>query len=115
MVRSTDLVSHYPELTESDKGVLLAVHLHPGAGTTAIISRHGSALKVRVAAPPTAGRANEAVAELVATEFGLKASEVNVVSGDKSRQKKIGLGELSLHEAQGHIDRILARPVNGPK
>lgn len=97
----------HPELTESPHGVLLAVHVQPGAGSNAITGRHGDALKLRVGAPPTGGRANTAVVALVAKEFGLAVSDVDVVSGQSSRDKQVRLGALELEDAEKHVDRIL--------
>lgn len=97
----------HPELSESKQGVLLSVHVQPGAGTTAVSGRHGDALKVRVAAPPTGGRANDAVVALVAKEFGLAAADVAIVSGESSRTKRVRLGDLSLEDAAKHVERMV--------
>jgi uncharacterized protein (TIGR00251 family) len=94
-------MTDHPELGGSDGEVVLAVHVQPGAGRTEVVGRHGDALKLRVAAPPTGGRANTAVVDLVAKEFNLKAADVDVVSGASSRDKRLKL--------KG-IDR---RPPNG--
>lgn len=100
-------MSNHPELVESKNGVLLAVHVQPGAGSTAAVGRHGDALKVRIGAPPTGGRANKALVEFVAKEFGLSASAVEIVSGDAARAKRVRLGELDLATAAQHLERIL--------
>jgi uncharacterized protein (TIGR00251 family) len=71
-----------------DDGVVLSVHAQPGAGRTQITGRHGQALKVRVAAPPEHGRANQALVELLAEEFDVEAGKVSLVAGDKSRTKR---------------------------
>ena len=39
-------------------GWLLSVHVQPGARRTEVAGMHGSALKIRVAAPPVEGKAN---------------------------------------------------------
>ncbi|MCA1656697.1 MAG: DUF167 domain-containing protein, partial [Actinobacteria bacterium] len=67
--------------TSGDDAVILHVHLHPGAGRSAVVGRHGDALKLKVAAPPQGGRANEACAALVADIFGTPAAAVELVSG----------------------------------
>ncbi|HWI04529.1 MAG TPA: DUF167 domain-containing protein, partial [Acidimicrobiales bacterium] len=66
--------SHVEDLyrSDGDDAVVLHVHVQPGAGRSAVVGRHGTALKVRVAAAPEGGRANEACAELLADTFGVK-------------------------------------------
>ena len=84
-------MSHHPELSPSEGGAVLAVHVQPGAGRTEGVGRYGDALKLRVAAPPTGNRANDAVVELVAKEFDLSRADVSVLSGASSRQKRMRL------------------------
>ena len=69
--------------------VLLRVHVQPGAGRTTIVGRHGDALKVKVGAPPSGGRANEALVALLAAALGVAPSTVTVESGASSRAKRV--------------------------
>lgn len=101
-------MAQHPELRAADGGVVLAVHVQPGAGRTEVVGRHGDALKLRVAAPPTGNRANDAVVELVAKEFNLKPSDVSVISGGSSRQKRIRLSGVEVPAAERVVDRVLA-------
>jgi uncharacterized protein (TIGR00251 family) len=87
--------------------VVLSVHVQPGARMTEVVGRHGDALKVRVAAPATGGRANEAVLAVVAEEFGLARRDVELVSGQSSRSKRIRLGDLTMVDAGREVDRLL--------
>lgn len=73
----------------ADGSVLLRLHVQPGAGRTAVTGRYGDALKVRVAAPPERGRANEAVVKLVAGVLGVPEGQVELVSGPSSRSKRV--------------------------
>src|ERR1700687_2738761 len=68
---------------------VLRVHVQPGAGRSAAVGRYGDALKVRVAAPPEGGRANQATVALVASLLGVKEAQVEVVSGGTSRAKRL--------------------------
>ncbi|HEX6596744.1 MAG TPA: DUF167 domain-containing protein, partial [Acidimicrobiales bacterium] len=61
---------------EGEDAVVLHVHVQPAAGRTAVVGRHGTSLKMRVAAAPEGGRANEAVAALLAETFGVKTADV---------------------------------------
>ena len=69
--------------------IVLRLHVQPGAGRTAVTGRHGDALKVKVAAPPDQGRANDACAELIAKVAGVKPSDVEIVGGASSRSKRV--------------------------
>jgi uncharacterized protein (TIGR00251 family) len=104
-------MASHPELRSTDDGVLLAVHVQPGAGRTEVVGRHGDALKVRVGAPPSGGRANDAVVALVAEAFGVKAAAVTVTSGATNRQKRLRIEGLDLDAATVVVDRLLAAPA----
>ena len=68
--------------------LVLAIHAQPGARRTEIAGLHGAALKVRVAAPALADRANAALAALLAQRFGVPLRNVALVSGARSREKR---------------------------
>jgi uncharacterized protein (TIGR00251 family) len=97
----------------ADGTVVLRVHVSPGAGRTAVTGRHGDAVKVRVAAPPVDGRANAALVEFLAAEFGLKAADVTLVSGATARAKRFRLGGLDPDGAETAIERLLATAGSG--
>jgi uncharacterized protein len=83
-------VSNVSDLFEARDGyVVVDVHVQPRAGRTAVVGRHGAALKLRVAAPPTEGRANDAACALLARTLGVKDAAVSLVSGATSRTKRV--------------------------
>ncbi len=61
----------------------------PGASRAGIVGWLGSALKVRVTAPPEKGKANAAVSALLAAELGLPPAAVRIVSGGGSSNKVV--------------------------
>jgi len=69
------------------QGWLIAVHAQPGAKKSAVAGLHGEALKIRIAAPPVEGKANEALAAFVAKALGLPLRAVSIVKGGSSREK----------------------------
>jgi uncharacterized protein (TIGR00251 family) len=89
-------VSVAPEGDDDPATVTLRVHVQPAAGRSAVVGRHGDALKVRVAAPPEAGRANEACAALLAETFGVAPSGVALTSGATSRLKRFRIEGVDL-------------------
>jgi uncharacterized protein (TIGR00251 family) len=75
-------------ITEHAEGCILPVHAQPRARKAGILGEHAGALKVAVTAPPEDGRANEALVELLAKKLGLKRSQVTLLSGQTSREKR---------------------------
>lgn len=73
-------------IVDHEGGVMVRVHVVPGASRSELKGRHGDAIKVRVAAPAEGGRANRAVAELLSRATGGRAS---IVSGQSSRSKLV--------------------------
>ena len=62
----------------------LQLRVSPGARRAHVVGRHGDAWKVRVAAPPEGGRANEAVVRLVAETLSLPRDAVTLVVRDRN-------------------------------
>ena len=70
-----------------DGRATLTLHIQPGAKKSEFAGLHGDALKVRLAAPPVDGKANEALLRFMAEELGIPKSAVNLKSGQTSRRK----------------------------
>ncbi len=94
--------------TEGDDAVVLSVHVQPGAGRSAVVGRHGPSLKVRVAAAPEGGRANEATVSLLAETFGVKPSAVELVGGETSRSKQFKVSGLDLDDFRRQVERAVS-------
>ena len=69
--------------------VLLVLHVQPGAKRSEVSGLHGEALKIRLAAPPIEGRANEALLRFIADSFGVPLRNVELKKGAQSRHKTV--------------------------
>lgn len=67
--------------------VSLTLHVQPGAKRTEVSGLHGAALKIRLAAPPMEGRANEALRRFVSERFAVPLRQVELKQGGQSRYK----------------------------
>ena len=67
--------------TDADGTTTICVHVQPGARRTEVSGLHGRSLKIRVAAPATEDRANDALVEFVAERFGVPKRCVKLLSG----------------------------------
>ncbi len=67
----------------------LVLHVQPGAKQTSVAGLHGEALKIRLAAQPVEGKANEALLRFIADQFGVALRNVELKQGGQSRHKRI--------------------------
>lgn len=71
--------------------VTLTLHVQPGAKRSEIAGLYGAALKIRLAAPPIEGRANEALLKFIAALFGVPLRQVELKQGGQSRRKVVAI------------------------
>ena len=71
--------------------ITLTLHVQPGAKRTDVAGLHGEALKIRLAAPPIEGRANEALLRFIAESFGVTLRQVELKQGGQSRHKIVAI------------------------
>lgn len=85
---------------------LLKLRVVPNARRSEVVGEYGEAIKLKVAAPAVDGKANEALLEYVADQLGVSRRALELVSGEKSRDKAIAIEGLDLSEARS---RLLAK------
>jgi len=83
------------ELNEKDGGVTIKVRVQPRASRTEIIGEHAGAIRMRVAAPPVDGKANEECRRYLAKLLKVGATSVEIISGDSSRDKVVRVSNIS--------------------
>ena len=80
-----------PCLSGRGDGVLLQVSVVPNARRTEVDGLHDGALRVRLAAPPIDGRANEALVAWLAKSLGVPGRDVELLRGESSRRKQVAI------------------------
>jgi uncharacterized protein (TIGR00251 family) len=81
----------FPCLSPRGDGVLLQLSVMPNAKRTEVDGLHDGALRLRLAAPPIDGRANEALVAWLAKSLGLRRRDVEVLRGESSRRKQVAI------------------------
>jgi uncharacterized protein (TIGR00251 family) len=76
--------------------IMLTLHVQPGAKQTSVTGLHGEALKIRLAAPPIEGRANDALLRFIADHFAVPLRSVELKQGGQSRHKRIAVSGSTL-------------------
>ena len=83
-----------------EASITLKVRLQPRASRDGIDGLHGDALKVKVTAPPLEGRANKAVKKLLSEHLGIAPSQVEIIAGERSREKLLRISGISRAEIE---------------
>ncbi len=94
-------------VSEHAEGCVLPVRAQPGARKAGALGGQAGALKLAVTAPPEDGRANKALTELLRELLGLKRSQVELVSGATSREKRFLIRGVTKVELEGSLSRLL--------
>ena len=96
-----------PAMRGVGRDVLVKVRAAPGASRDRVVGIHGDALKIAVAAPPERGKANLAIARLLASVLGLSPAQVRLDSGATSRDKWFRIEGAPLEAARVLVRRCL--------
>ena len=93
------------------EGVSTRVRLRvaPGAKRAGVVGRHGDAWKLRVAAPPEGGRANDAVVQLLADTLAVPRSSVVLVSGHGAKDKIVQLVGLAPEDIERRLSSAVGK------
>ena len=77
----------------------LVLHVQPRSSATGLAGRHGDAFKVRLAAPPVDGAANEELVRFLAARLGVPRRAIHLVTGRTGRRKTVDVDGLTDEEA----------------
>jgi uncharacterized protein (TIGR00251 family) len=91
----------------SASGSDLKVRVIPRAGRTAVAGMRGDALLVRLAAAPVDSAANDALIAFLAELLQRPKRDLTIVSGEKSRDKRIRIAGLSVRDLESKLSGIL--------
>ena len=89
--------------TSAESPLRLRVRVVPGARRSEVVGRLGEAWKVRIAAPPERGRANDELVALLARTLRVPRSSVRVARGHTSGQKLVEVQHLTRETAERRL------------
>ena len=79
---------------ETQTGVVFEIRVVPRASRSEAAGIQGDALKLRIAAPPVEGKANEECIRLLARLFGVKRAQVEILAGRTARTKTVAIAGI---------------------
>ena len=94
-------------VTEHAEGSILVVRALPGARRNGIVGEAGGAVKIAVSAAPDKGKANQAISEVLRDVLGVKISQVELLSGFTSRQKRFLIRGWSKPNLEARLSSLL--------
>jgi uncharacterized protein len=94
-------------IAEQAEGCVLPVRAQPGARQHRVLGEQAGALKVAVTAPAEQGRANKALTEVLREALGLKRSQIALLSGETSREKRFLIRGLTRQELAHRVAQLL--------
>jgi uncharacterized protein (TIGR00251 family) len=95
------------ELSDHPEGIVLPVRAQPGAAKNGIRGEQNGMLKVSVTQVAEKGKANKAIVEVLAKGLGLKKSQVELVAGELSPQKRFLIRGVSREELAARINAAI--------
>lgn len=101
------------KLTAADNSITFAVRVQPRAARSGVVGEFAGALKLRLAAPPVDGAANEELIRLLAKFFDLTRVNIELISGATNKNKVVRLSGVSLDEVTRKIGAALRDKING--
>lgn len=97
-----DIVS----VAETPGGVRIRVRVKPAARADRLVGPHDGALKLDVRAVPERGKANHAVAGVIADGFNVRRTQVEITAGHGSRHKTVVIHGLSAGDAVSKLEAV---------
>ena len=84
-------------------GVWIDLKVVPGASRTELAGLHGDRYRLRVAAPPEGGKANDKVVAFLARLLGVARRDVAIVKGHGSPRKTVAVRSVDPTEVQTRL------------
>lgn len=92
-----------PYLEQDGDAVRIHVKAVPGASSDQIAGAVGDRLKIRISAPPEAGKANKAICRMLAKAIGIKPRQVAVEQGTTSPEKVVRVEGVSIEVVRSAV------------
>jgi uncharacterized protein (TIGR00251 family) len=96
------------DLKPHPEGTILPVRAQAGARKNEIRGVQDGMLKVSVTQAPERGKANKAIAALLAKALGLRKSQIELLAGPSSPMKQFLIRQIAAEELLATIERLLA-------
>lgn len=94
------------ELESHEGGVILPVRAQPGSRKSELRAEQDGSLKVAVTQVAEKGKANKAIVVLLSKQLGFRKSQIELIAGETSAQKRFLIREASVEQLRAAIDAL---------
>jgi uncharacterized protein (TIGR00251 family) len=81
----------------------IKLRIVPNARRTEVVGEYGEAIKIKIHAPAIEGKANAALLDFLAERLHVAAGGVELIAGEKSRDKTVEVSGLSEEEVRKRL------------
>ena len=96
-----------PMVIQEDTGVAIRIKVVPNASRTKIVGTLGDRLKISIAAPPEAGKANKMLEALLAKTFNIPKKHVSVIAGQTQPQKRVLIHSITTQQVIAALTKFI--------
>jgi len=83
----------------------IITHVQPGASQNQVVGFKAGVLYVRIAAPPTKGKANQALVKFLSDVLSVSKSDVTIVRGMTGKMKTVVVKGLNQEQALARLEK----------
>ena len=94
------------ELTAHDRGIIVQVRAQPNARKNGVLGERAGALRIGVTVAPEKGKANAAIAEILAEALGSRTSNLVLLAGETSRDKRFLILNVGQTEIRAKLEGV---------
>lgn len=100
------------QVNNNDGAAIFTVRVQPRASRDELAGVIAGAMKVRLRAPALENRANDALVEFLADLFGMTKSAVTILSGHRSRIKRVEVRGVTEQQILNRLAGATKHPAN---
>ena len=94
------------KLRAVEGGIIVSVKVQPNASKDRVVGEHADQIKIAVTVAPEKGKANKAVIKILSKSLGVKSSDIQIVSGETSRDKKVFIKNITEKDLYKSVSQL---------
>lgn len=82
-------------IRKAEGGITVSIKVQPNASKKRVVGKHADQIKIAVTVAPERGKANKAVIKVLSQWLDVNISDIQIISGETSRDKKVFIKNIS--------------------